>query len=210
MRPGFEIWYALAVVLLWLPPAALVIATGSLAIARLRSHACEIWLVALAVALCGFWAMFPSLAAAAYYPPSPNLLFHKTIGIFPAGLLQSVCGIITGVWVGFQTARLIGKLQRKSQVLSACLLFVISIPALFFCYIPVAVLEDSLGGGSGFGEGVPETFMWIFTTLYFPSFRWMSAHEISLHLPGEYGPVALSITGPLVLLRWGIRRFSED
>jgi len=56
---------------------------------------------------------------------------------------------------------------------------------------PAAGFEDWLGGGSGYGEGVPKVFMRFFETIYLPVFHRMFAAGINLRVPFTYAPVVL-------------------
>jgi len=206
---SFYIWYGLAVALLWLPPAALLSAVGSLAHPRLRPYAATGWLVSLGAAFCACWSIGPAMFA---IPSKPDwvLLFHSTLGVFPAGILQAVSGIISGASAGWWLARRLAPSRVASPIWRTALLLLISVVTLFVCYIPPAGFEDWLAGGSGYGEGVPKVFMRFFEAIYLPVFRWNTATaKIPIGVPFTYAPIVFSVTGPLVVVIWIVRRVSR-
>jgi hypothetical protein len=204
----FLVWYAMAVGILWLPPAALLVTAFSFLKSRLRQRAGTIWWVSLGATTGGFWAMTPSIFAVCY-ETDWTLLFHGAIGVWPAGIIQSAFGIVTGACAGRLFARAMARATRRSRLGGSLLQVVASAIALFICYIPVAAFEDSLGGGSGYGEGVPGVFMWIVLNFYTPVFYRMKAANLSLHFLGEYSPVALWISGAVIVLAWSARRIRK-
>lgn len=48
-----------------------------------------------------------------------------------------------------------------------------------------------------------------FEAIYLPVFRWNSTARIPIGVPFRYAPVVLSVTGPLVVVLWIVRRISQ-
>jgi len=206
----FIAWYGTALGLLWLPPAGLFLAFSSLAHSRLRRDAFTILSVSLGAALCGSWALLPSLMAVAGFEEAWSFFGWFPFSISrdyaaPEGIIHCGCGLVTGAWVARLVRRLLIRVSQRSNILGSFLRLTLSAMALFFCYIPLAGFEDMLGGGSGYGEGVPAIFMRFFQMCYFPIFLWMRTNHFSLW-GGEYLPNVLFISGITIVLMWCVSR----
>src|ERR1041385_5227296 len=129
--------------------------------------------ISLCSALCGCVALFPYLLSVQLIPPfgfweTYRLQFR---GIWIARPLECFFGIVAGVWLGrILTEKLQKILERSGGVIRNLAVVLVCSALLYASYVPMAFLQDSLGGGSGYGAFVPGIFMTFFESTYFRLF----------------------------------------
>src|ERR1051325_7427478 len=164
---------------LWLPILAVVfgLVTTLFPFVRLPSPWC--FAISLCSALCGCVALFPYLLMCQSIPPVGFLGWEwldslQFRGIWIASPLECLFGIVAGVWLG---GILTEKLQNLAEGFGCAirnLAIVLVCSAIFYAsYVPMALLQDSLGGGSGYGAYVPRIFMTFFESTYFRLFSYI-------------------------------------
>lgn len=137
----------------------------------------------------------------AYYVSLSTVLFCSAILLAPltggAGLfrlfgwsrgyiLGAAFGFVTGAWFGWNVAKQVNRASAGlRKPFGVVLRMIAAVLMLFASYLPLALFEDSLGGGSGYGDGLPRVASKFFEHQIEPWFyyvlRWVFRGGIMLH-----------------------------
>jgi hypothetical protein len=126
-----------------------------LIVAKTRKFAPQVFYIPLCALLISSSMLFPPLSGGAG--------LYRIVGFRPAVIIGCALGVLTGAWLGIEIAGLSGRIGIKCQLITPVLL-------IYACFIPLGLFEDLMGGGSGYGDGLPRWFMKLLEIAYRP---WM-------------------------------------
>lgn len=158
LRTTLAIWRWLP----WFPIFVLIATVICVSFPLTRRPSAFIFFVPLcSVLLCSSMLFGPLIGGAGLY---------RIMGMKAALTLGFLAGSVTGIWIGGEFARMtLSAFENKkirwriTTLLGAGLL-------LYVFYAPIGFMEHAMGGGSGYGAGLPHWFMKLLETAYFP---WM-------------------------------------